>query len=281
MFRSLLFIPANNPSMLQNADIFVSDGVIFDLEDAIAMDEKDNARSLLETYLNTQSSLPKTICVRVNDVFTDFIDDDLTLLKTKKIDYLVLPKANIKSLNILKVKLMLIEKIEQLPQTKIICLLEDTSGILESDQIAADERVEGLLLGAEDLTKELETTRTTKGDEILFARSQVIYGATHHKIISIDTPYTDINDLEDLKIDCETAKHLGMKAKTAIHPSQLEIINQTFSPNKDQIAWAKGVVEIYETKHQSLFSYQGKMIDKPVIERALKVIEQAKLYHLM
>lgn len=281
MFRSLLFIPANNPSMLQNADIFMSDGIIFDLEDAVAMNEKDNARNLLEVYLRTSQSLPKTICLRVNDVFTPFIDDDLELLLTDKIDYLVLPKANIDALFIVDHKLREIEALNHLNQTKLICLLEDSTGIIQSNEIAIHPRVEGLLLGAEDLTKELEIERTLGGEEILFPRSRVIYAAASQGILSIDTPFTDINNLDGLEIDCQKAKHLGMKAKTAIHPSQIEMIHQVFSPSKEAIEWAKGVMKIHKEENLSLFQYQGKMIDKPVIERAKKIIDKAKTFDLL
>jgi citrate lyase subunit beta/citryl-CoA lyase len=281
MFRSLLFIPANNPSMLQNADIFMSDGIIFDLEDAVAIDEKDNARDLLETYLKTNQSLPKTICLRVNDVFTPFIDDDLKLLLTKKIDYLVLPKANIDALFILDHKLNELESLGQLNQTKLICLLEDSSGIIQANEIATHPRVEGLLLGAEDLTNELEIERTTLGEEIFYPRSKVIYAAAYQGILSIDTPFTDINDIDGLKSDCLKAKQLGMKAKTAIHPSQIEMIHQVFSPSQETIDWAMGVMKIHKEEGQSLFQYQGKMIDKPVIERARKIIEKAKSFDLL
>jgi len=281
MFRSLLFIPANNPSMLQNADIFLCDGVIFDLEDAVGLDEKDNARDLLNTYLTTSPSFPKTILVRVNGVFSDFIDEDLIVLNTGKIDYIVVPKADIDALFILDYKLRRLEDKYHLNSTKLICLLEDSTGINQANEIAMHPRVEGLLLGAEDLTKELEIERTTEGQELIFPRSKVVYACQSQGILSIDTPYTDINDVEGLSFDCQQAKKLGMKAKTAIHPSQIDRIHQVFSPTKEVIEWAKGVVSIVENEHKTLFQFQGKMIDKPVIERAMKILEKAKLFDLL
>lgn len=281
MFRSLLFIPANNPSMLQNADIFMSDGIIFDLEDAVALDEKDNARDLLRTYLNTNKSLPKTVCLRVNGVFTPLIDDDLELLLTRKVDYLVLPKSDIDALFIMDYKLRQFEEKYQLDEIELICLLEDANGILQANEIAMHPRVKGLILGAEDLTKELEIERSTEGKEILFARSKVIYAAASQQILSIDTPFTSISNDDELREDCLNAKQLGMKAKTAIHPSQLEVINDVFSPSKATIEWAEGVMEIVENEGLSLFQYEGKMIDRPVIERARKIIEKAKLFDLL
>jgi len=281
MFRSLLFIPGNNPSMLQNADIFMSDGIIFDLEDAVDINEKDNARNLVETYLLTTKDLPKTIILRINPVNSLFIEEDLKLLLSRKIDYILLPKTNMISLYVIEKTLSLLEKKNNLKETKLICLIEEAKAVNEIDEIASHERVEGLLLGAEDLTNELEIERTTVGNEIMYARSKVIFAAAANKIIAIDTPFTDISDQEGLEYDCSQAKSLGMKAKSAIHPSQLETINQIFSPTKKMIQWAKGVMETYEKVNKGVFQYQGKMIDKPVIEKAKKIIEKAKNFDLL
>ncbi len=281
MFRSLLFIPGNNPSMLQNADVFMSDGIIFDLEDAVDINEKDNARNLVETYLLTTSDLPKTVVLRINPVNSLFIEEDLKLLLSKKIDYILLPKANMISLFVLDETLSFLEKKNNLKETKLICLIEEVRAVNEIDEIARHERVEGLLLGAEDLTNELEIERTTVGNEIMYARSKVIYAAAANEIIAIDTPFTDISDLEGLEYDCSQAKSLGMKAKSAIHPNQLETINQIFSPSKKMINWAKGVIETYEKSGKGVFQYEGKMIDKPVIEKAKKIIEKAKNFDLL
>ncbi|HKL47037.1 MAG TPA: CoA ester lyase [Candidatus Izemoplasmatales bacterium] len=281
MFRSLLFIPGNNPSMLQNADIFTSDAIIFDLEDAVSINEKDNARNLVETYLLTNKILPKHIVLRVNPVNTEFIDDDLDLLRNQKIDYLLLPKANTLSLFIMDKKLSHLEKKYGIQPTKIICLIEETKAVLEANELAGHHRVKGLLLGAEDLTSELGINRTLKGEEIQFARSQIIYAAMNHRIISIDTPYTDISNEEGLCYDAKHAAALGMKAKTAIHPNQLEIINQVFSPSQEMINWAKGVVKKSNETGRGVFQFQGKMIDKPVIDKANKIIETANKYGLL
>lgn len=281
MFRSLLFIPGNNPSMLQNADIFMSDGIIFDLEDAVDINEKDNARNLVETYLLTTKDIPKTVVLRINPVNSLFIEEDLKLLMSRKIDYVLLPKANMISLYILDKTLSLLEKKNNLKETKLICLIEEARAINEVEEIAKHTRVEGLLLGAEDLTNELEIERTMVGNEIMYARSKVIFAAAANQIVAIDTPFTDISDQEGLEYDCSNAKSLGMKAKTAIHPSQLETINQIFSPTKKMINWAQGVVKTYEKSGKGVFQYQGKMIDKPVIEKAKKIIEKAKDFDLL
>jgi len=281
MFRSLLFIPGNNPSMIQNADVFDSDAIIFDLEDSVDISEKDNARNLVREYLETSSTLPSFVVLRVNPLDTEFFRKDIALILTRKVDYVLLPKATEDSLNILEELLEEIERLNNLQKTKVIALVESSKSIIQIFKIACHKRVEAILLGAEDLCSDLEIGRTNQGSEILFARSRVIYACTGKNIISIDTPNTNIEDEELLRQDCLNAKSLGMKAKSAIHPNQLDIINEVFSPSKKEIEWSKRVLNaVEENIGKGAFSLDGKMIDKPIILKAEKIISKARKYNL-
>ncbi len=284
MFRSLLFIPGNNPSMIQNSDIFLSDAIIFDLEDAVSINEKDNARNLVSNFLETRSKFDKQIILRINPVDSEYFREDLRILQLGKIDYLLLPKASINSLDHLEKAINKIEKDYDLEKIKVIALVEQAKSIIEVDQIAAHNRVSALFLGAEDLCNDLEIERTNSGSEILFARSKIIYAAMANNIVPIDTPFTDISDEEALEKDSQNAFSLGMKAKACIHPNQLEIVNKVFSPTSKQIDWAKKVIMAYEENKsigKGAFKLDGKMIDKPIIEKAMKIIEKAKKYNLL
>lgn len=284
MFRSLLFIPGNNPSMIQNAEVFPSDAIIFDLEDSVSFLEKDNARNLIFNFLSAKKTFSQTIILRVNPVDSSFFKDDIKLLSSKKIDYILLPKATTGNLDILNEELFAFEKENNLEETKTIALVEHAKSIIEVDAIGRKPRLGALFLGAEDLCNDLEIERTEKGKEILFARSKVIYAAAANNLVSIDTPYTGINDEEGLRKDAKRALNLGMKSKACIHPNQLEIVNDVFSPRKDQIEWAKKIVAAYEENlkiGKGAFKVDDKMIDKPIIEKALKIIEKAKKYKLM
>ena len=282
MFRSLLFIPGNNPSMIQNADIFPSDGIIFDLEDSVDIDEKDNARNLVRNYLESAVTYPSLSVIRVNSVDTIYFSKDIELIKTGKVGYILLPKSSVDSLNILEEQLLSIELKHDLVETKVIALVESAKSIIEVFKIAKHKRVEAILLGAEDLCNNLEINRTNQGEEILFARSRVIYACTSNNIISIDTPNTSIDNEENLQIDCLNARNLGMKAKTAIHPSQLEVINKVFSPLAEEIDWAKKVFRaLDQNEGKGAFSLDGEMIDKPIISKAKKIIDKAKKFKLI
>lgn len=281
MFRSLLFIPGNNPSMIQNADIFEADAIIFDLEDSVDITEKDNARNLIKSYLLDVTTRPSLSVLRVNPIDTVYFSKDIELIKTKRLDYILLPKSSVDSLNQLDEMLSDLEQKYDLELTKVIALVETTKSIIEVFKIAKHSRVKAILLGAEDLCNELEIDRSNQGEEILYARSRVIYACVSNQIIPIDTPNTSVDNEGLLREDCFNAKRLGMKAKSAIHPSQLETINTIFSPSKEAIEWAKKVLISKEkNRGKGAFSLNGKMVDKPIISKAEKIIEKAKKYNL-
>lgn len=275
MIRSLLFIPGNQPNLIQNASLFDADAIIFDLEDAVHPDEKDNARMLVHQFLFKRKQHQKpNVFVRLNSMDTAFFKDDFDLLVQDEVDGFVYPKANVS--DILKLNNLLNEKNSQV---KIVPIIEDANAVLSAFDIASSERVIGLLLGGEDLAKDLEVQRTKSSLEIMYARQHLVMVCAAKKIISIDTPFTDVYDDMAFEEDTKYAKSIGMKAKSSIHPRHIEYINQTFSPTKEEIVYAKKVMNaLKEAKEKKLgaFSVDGKMVDKPIIERAKRIIETAK-----
>ena len=278
MRRSLLFIPGNNPGMLQSCDIFSSDAVIFDLEDAVSGTEKDSARNLVVNYLKTYRPELEVV-IRINGFDTPFYLDDLNAVLNCDINAIMLPKARVHDILTLEEIIKSFKK-----DVKIIPIIEQAISLIEVEDIAKCEMVDGILLGAEDYTKDLEVTRTKEGNEILYARYRVINACKAYKIDAIDTPFTDTNDEEGLLKDTMHAKSLGMNAKSAIHPNQIETINKVFTPTEKEIEYAKRVLlardEAFK-KGLGVFSLDGKMVDKPVIERAEKVIEKAKRFGVL
>ncbi len=177
--------------MLQNADVFGADGVIFDLEDAVVDSEKDAARILLAHYLN-HFPLTKNfeVIVRINAFdFPEILKSDLDLLPFNKIDTIMLPKASVDSINQLDSILKKIETKSKLnKKIAVIPIIELASSLVDVYEIARASRVNALLLGAEDLSTDMNMARTEKGDEILLARSMVVLAAKANKIDAIDTP---------------------------------------------------------------------------------------------
>ena len=286
MRRSLLFMPGNNPAMLQNSDVFDADAVIYDLEDAVSITEKDAARNLVSAFLSARKdAFPMEIVIRINGLDTSFYLDDLKAVVTDKIDTIMLPKASVKYLKELDEILSKIEKEKNLTKKiGIIPIIELASSVLEIEEIVKMPRVNGVLLGAEDLTSDLEVSRTKKGDEILYPRSKLAVACAAYKIDSIDTPFTDVNDEEGLEADCRFVMGIGFTSKSAIHPNQVGTINSIFVPTMDKIKWALRVEEANKQaleKGLGVFSLDGKMVDKPVIDRAKKILIKAKRYNLI
>ncbi len=286
MRRSLLFMPGNNPAMLQNSDIFEADAVIYDLEDAVSVTEKDSARVLVKEFLSAgKKEFPMEIVIRINGLDTEFYQKDLEAVVSDKIDTIMLPKATLETLIELDKILTRLEKEKNLTKKiGVIPIIELAGSVLEIDQIAKAPRVNGILLGAEDLSSDLEVARTKKGDEILYARQRVVMACAAYKIDSIDTPFTDTNDEQGLYDDCRFVLGLGFTSKSAIHPNQVGAINTTFVPTMDKIKWALRVEQANEEalrKGLGVFSLDGKMVDKPIIERAKKILIKAKRYNLI
>ncbi len=287
MRRSLLFIPSNNPGMLQNSDVFGADAVIYDLEDALSVNEKDNARNLLHYFLESHPNISSTmeIVVRINGLDTTYYKEDLESIVSDKIDSIMLPKARISDLKKLDELLNEIENKKGMKKhIKIIPIIELAISVLEVDVIASLSRVDGILLGGEDLSSDMEVTRTKEGREIEYARSRVAYACKAYQIDAIDTPFTDVNDNDGLARDAQNALSLGMNAKSAIHPNQIDCINDTFLPSKKLIDWAKRVDALAKenlAKGIGVFSLDGKMVDKPVIERANKILKKASKFNAL
>lgn len=282
MRRSLLFIPSNNPAMLQNADIFGADSVIFDLEDAVNITEKDNARNLLHYYLKAHNNLPMEVVVRINGLDTEYYKEDLEKIVSDNIDTIMIPKATIEYVNQLDELLTEIEAEKQMSKKiKVLPIIELAYSVLQVETIASLNRVDGILLGAEDLTSDMEVTRTKEGLEIEYPRARVAMACKAYKIDAIDTPFTDVTDNNALKVDALHAMQLGMNCKAAIHPNQLDTINEVFMPSEKQIIWASRVMKANEdanAKGLGVFSLDGKMVDKPVLDRARKILAKAKKF---
>ena len=269
-YRTLLFIPGNNPGMLQSSDILGSDGIIIDLEDAVALSEKDAARILVREYLLTIKT--KTdVFIRINPLDSPYFYEDLEAIKDLDIKGIVLPKAGIESMT--RVEEYLNKNNLELA---VIPLIETAIGLETAlDIVRISDRIIGLFLGAEDLTLDLGAKRTKGSKEIEYARSRIIAASKANGIQAFDTPFTDTDDIEGLKIDTENAKNLGMTGKTAISPRHVDIINEVFSPTDAEIEYALRVVEGVKSANEKglgAFSLDGKMVDAPIIRRALNLL---------
>jgi citrate lyase subunit beta/citryl-CoA lyase len=277
--RTMLFIPGNNPGMLQNGGLFGADSVILDLEDAVAPQEKDAARWLVGEALKTVAYGSSEKVVRINPLDT-FGMQDIQAIVPCQPDVLLVPKVErVEDIEAVTALVVQAEKAGQTP-VQLIALLETSLGIAQAHQIAQTKgRLVALALGAEDYTAGLGATRTKEGREIFTARSLVINAAAAAGIQSLDTPFTDANDEAGLYQDTLTGKELGFKGKLAINPRQLDAIHSVYNPTLATIEWAGEVVQAIrkaEAEGSGVASLHGKMVDAPIVARAEQILELAK-----
>lgn len=279
--RTALFIPGNNPAMLLSANILGADSVILDLEDAVALNQKDSARMLVKKAITTFDFSGIEVLVRINPVSTPFWQDDLREIIEAQPDGLVIPKATKDDVMAIEA---LIEELEEKynvrKKVSFLLIAESAYGVeMIAETLGCSKRITGVLLGAEDLTADMEIVRRSDGEEIDYARKRVVMACKAFKVQPMDTPYTDVDNFEGLVGDTEKAKALGYTAKAVINPRQIDFVHQVFAPSQVEIEYAVAVLQEKERAFAEgigVFSYQGKMVDQPIILRAEKIIATAR-----
>lgn len=283
MRRSMLFLPGNTPNILQNGDALGADAVIFDLEDAVAPDQKDAARILVRNTMTYLDFSRVEVIVRINSVDTDFWKKDLEIILPLKPSLIMPPKSSCAE-DVLTVDAYMSQMEDQLGfarnTVRLIPLIETALGVENAYQIAScTPRVAAIFLGGEDLTADLQCKRTKESQEIEYARSRMVCAARAAGVDVYDTPFTDVNDDEGIRIDAEKAKSLGFTGKSAISPRHVPVINEVFSPSQRDIDYAYEVMEAIrrgKEEGRGAVALRGKMIDAPVVSRAKRVIETAE-----
>ena len=283
MRRSMLFLPGNAPKMIINGNYLGSDAVIFDLEDAVAPDQKDAARLLVRNVLGALEFDRVETIVRINSIDTPYWQKDLEAIVPCRPNIIMLPKTGqAKDVEVVDDYIAVLEgKLGMEPgSVRLMPLIETALGIENAYFIAAARpRVVALFLGAEDLTADLRCKRTKEGREIDYARSRMVNAARAAGVDVYDTPFTDVNDDEGILADAAYAKSLGFTGKASISPRHITAINTVFSPTKADIAYAYEVMDaIAEAKAQGkgAIALRGKMIDAPIVARAQQTIEAAQ-----
>ncbi len=259
-----------------------SDGVIFDLEDAVSPDRKPAAREAVASFLRQCGrSGKKELLVRINQVSTELGIQDLMAVVPSMPDTLVIPKACPREIIAADVIISALEaSCGMAPNSVgIIPLIETAVGLETLNEIIRSAgRITGVQLGAEDLTKDLGIARTRTGEEIAYARNRLAMAARAACIDAVDTPFADYRDEEGLIADIGYCRSIGMTAKTAIHPGQIRHINGAFTPTAAEVAEAEAIVEAYAeavARGLGACSLNGRMIDVPIAERARKILDKA------
>jgi len=287
--RSLLFVPADGGTKLDKAMASGADAVIIDLEDSIAPERKERARAAALSFLKdatAQTARPR-ILVRINGLDTGMTDADLEAIVPGKPDAIVFPKAEGGSSVVhLDAKLTAREAIAGLPEGGIKILaqaVESAAGLFLAGTFRdASPRLIGLTWGPEDLSAELgaEANRDTAGqltEPYRLARSMCLYGAAAAKLPAIETVYVDFRNSEGLRRDTQDARRDGFTGRLAIHPAQVPVINEVFTPSPEQIEKAKAVVAAFAAQPGAgTIGIDGKMFDRPHLIRAQRLLDSVK-----
>lgn len=285
--RTMMFVPGNNPGMIKDAYIYGCDSLMFDLEDSVSITEKDAARSLVFHALTTIDYGDKEIVVRINNPETDLGRADLEAMVRAKVGVIRLPKTeNVHDIEVCDAEITRIEKDVGLANGTIhmMAAIESAEGVLNARDIAkASKRLIGIALGAEDYVTDLKTSRSPEGTELFFARCMILQAARAAGIAALDTVYSDVNNEEGFIAEVKLIKQLGFDGKSIINPRQIDPVVEIYTPTQKEIEKALAIKAAIEEAHQrgsGVISLKGKMIDRPVViraERVLKLAREARL----
>ena len=281
LFRSLIFVPGNNPRFLEKAKKIQADIVCFDLEDSVPDDEKTSARKLIKNALKSRSEYSSSIFVRTNSPLSGKIPSDLKEIIQKGIDGIVIPKVNnVTELKKIQKTLSGLEKSQKLKPIQIIPSIESAEGVVNSYPIASfGKRVTAIVFGIFDLLNDLgvEYTKDSPGGK--YSRYKIPVDAAAAGISAIDGIWQDLNDLKGLQKDCNFGKSLGYAGKSVIHPDQISMVHKSFYPNKTEISWAEKVCKVYvksTKKGKGATTVDGKMIDEVHYKQAKALLDIIK-----
>lgn len=285
--RTMMFVPGSNAGMMRDATLYGADSIMFDLEDSVSLNEKDSARTLVHFALKTFDYSSVETVVRINGLDTAG-KLDIEAMVLAGINVIRLPKTE-NAQDIIDVEAE-IKKVEEengieVGTTRMMAAIESPGGTLNARDIAhASDRLVGIALGAEDYVTSMKTTRSSEGVELIFARSMILHAAREAGIAAIDTVYSDVDNEEGLRAEVEHIKQLGFDGKSVINPRQIPVVNDIYAPTDEEIQNAKEVIwaiEEAESKGSGVIALDGQMIDKPIVERAERVIAMAKAANLI
>lgn len=269
--RSVLFAPGDKPDLMRKAAESDADVVVFDLEDAVAPADKQCAREAVRKVLDDVES-DSEVCVRVNPIGISAAIDLEVVLEGPHPDSVMLPKTEAAE-DVRTVDRLLEERDAELP---VLSLIESAAGVLRADDIAIADATDALLFGAEDLAADIGATRTSEGTEVLYARERTVIAASAAGVDAIDIVFTDYTDVDGLREETTFAAGLGYDGKMAIHPDQVPIINDAFTPDDEDVEWAERVLDAQDQTDAGVFEVDGEMIDAPLIAQAERIVERAR-----
>ena len=283
LLRSVIFVPGNRPNMLERALAFAADVVMVDLEDSVPPAEKVNAREVAREWVPKLHQQGRRVMVRVNALDTGLTHDELAAVIGPDLSGISIGKAE--SVWQLRDADRIITALESTAglepgHVKLIPWIENARAVMSAtDMAGASSRIVAIAFGAEDYTDDMGVRRTDTGEEVQFPRSMVAVAARAANVASLDSPFVRFRDADGLRQDARVARQMGYTGKFAIHPDQIDIINQTFSPSPEEVEYARQVVAAWdraEAEGRGSVALEGRMIDVPVVRRAQNLLALAE-----
>ena len=276
-----MFVPGNNPGMMQDAFIYGPDSIMLDLEDSVTMAEKDAARLLVHNALKSIDYGDTEMVVRINPLSTPYGRKDVEAVVKAGVQVIRMPKTE--TADEVRELEAEIEKVEKelgcLGRTRMMAAIESAEGICNAFAIAkASKRMMGIARGADDYCANLKTQRTPGGAELLYARETIVVAARAAGIDALDTVYSNLDDMETFRKEVELIKTLGFDGKSIINPRQIQIVNEVFAPTEKAIEKAKKIlaaIKEAEKRGSGVIAVNGNMVDRPVVIRAQRTIDLA------
>lgn len=281
VIRSSLYIPANNPVFVGKCAKYKSDNITFDVEDAVPPSEKDVARKMAAENIVAAGVNGAEVYVRVNGWHTEFTNDDLEAVVVEGLAGITLPKVrNADDVKRLDWKIGELEQRRGIPEgtVKIAVLLETAEGIMNAYSIVtASPRIVAAFFGAVDYCADMRIPRTNLGEEQKVARTIVAIAARSAGIVALDAPFADYTNMDDFRQNTMDGRRMGYEGRMLIHPSQVPVAHELYSPTADEVAEAETIKKFFEeeglAKGLASVSLDGKMVDTPVYLSALNVLE--------
>jgi len=281
--RALLYMPGDGRRKIEKATTLGVDCICMDMEDGTAINRKAEARAVISQAVKELNFGKSERCIRINSIGSGFEKDDLATAMAARPDTIVVPK--IETAEQITWVSDQIESYElsnrlNIGSIRLLIGLETAKGILNLMEIAeADKRLEAIIFGAEDYAASVGATRTKEATEVLYARSAVVATCAANDLQAIDMVYIDFKDSEGLRVEAEQGARLGFSGKQVIHPNQVPVTQEAFTPSDEAIVYAKRVVESFESSQKEgrgAYALDGKMIDMPLLKNAQKVLDRAK-----
>ena len=281
--RALLYMPGDDRRKIEKATTLRVDSICMDMEDGVAMNKKAEARAVIAQAMKDLDFGTSERCIRINSVGSGMEKYDLAAALTTNPDAIVVPK--IESAEQVKwvsdhIETHELSSNKSIGTVRLLVGVETAKGILNLKEIAsADKRLEAIIFGGEDYAASVGAVRTKEAIELLYVRQATVTACAANDLQAIDIVFIDFKDPEGLRVEAEQGAGFGFSGKQIIHPNQVSVVQEAFTPSDDAIEYARRIVESFESSQKEgkgAYALDGKMIDMPLLKNAQKVLERAK-----